>query len=76
MIDLKRGAYIRAITPGNTPLGDALTAVYVGTNGTVDITNSDGTTANGVGVVAGSILDVPIHKITAATATVYGLYSR
>lgn len=59
-----------AITPGASALSPRPRAIYIDTSGTIDITNEDGTTCNGVNVVAGTVIPLSPWKITAASGAV------
>jgi len=49
--------------------------IYVGTSGTIDITNEDLSTESAVAVVAGSVIPCQFLKVTAITdAEIYGLH--
>jgi hypothetical protein len=65
---------ILLITPGSSALSPIPRGLYFSTEGTVSITNPDDTTVSTMAVPAGLVLPIQPKKITAATATVYGMY--
>jgi hypothetical protein len=63
------------ITPGSSALSPRPRALYIGTAGTIDIANKDGTTISGLPVVAGTVIPCSFYKITAASsAVIHGIY--
>ncbi|BBO32504.1 spike base protein, RCAP_Rcc01079 family [Lacipirellula parvula] len=75
MTTFKAGGYVRQIVPSDEPLPDSLEFIYVGTVGEVSILNSDGTGVTGMPVVAGTQLDLKAFKVTAATASLFGVFT-
>lgn len=68
--------YARLITPGAEALDPRPNAIYVSVSGTMTIANDDsGSTTAVLTVVAGSTIALQPWKITAATATLHGLFN-
>lgn len=65
---------MRVITPSASALPASLNAIYPADDGTIDIANDDGTTLSGVPVVKAAVIPCRMHKITAASVVIYGLY--
>lgn len=61
------------ITAGAGVLSPRPRSLYISVAGTMTITNEDTSTA-AITVVAGTTIPIQAYKITAATATVFGLY--
>lgn len=64
---------IALITPGSSELSPKPRALFISVAGTISVTNPDDTTEATIAVPIG-VLPIQPKKITAATATVYGLY--
>ena len=67
------GTGFALITPGASLLPSDLRALYIGTAGTIDVVDGNGHAELGVPVAASTLIPVCFTKITAATATVYGV---
>ena len=65
------GSGVKVHTPADADLPPETKAVFLGADGTVDVTNADGSTVAGVPASAGALLPFVPKRITAATATVY-----
>jgi hypothetical protein len=65
---------ITLITPGSSFLSPVPRSLYIAASGTISVTGSDDVAADLIPVFAGTVLPIRPRKVTAATATVYGLY--
>ena len=65
---------LKTITAGPSELIPRPRALYIDTDGTMDIVNGDGTVETGIHIVAGTTISVQIVKLTATTGVVMGYY--